>query len=223
MRYKFIFLSFLFFNFLAANAQEITDLEKAFMENCDSTIILEGTGHLGFRRKNAFMVSKTGDNISCYLYHFYIYDLPRFKNIPKTMANYLEKQETYDRYSDTLEVNRFFEIFNIGKDTASNLWRELSALKPWKFGDDSTYGVGCPVERTQIVRGDTVITREQSFGIMDGGIYILKLITKDGVKRLSYYMPEEVEKACPGKPGRQHAIKLKELILTAFKKDSVFF
>jgi hypothetical protein len=113
------------------------------LENCDSTIILEGTDNFGIRRKNAFMVSKTGTNISCYLYHFFIHELPRFQGIPKTMARYLEKQETYDRYSDTLEVNRFFEIISIDKDTAANLWSEVSALKPWKLEDDSTYGVGC--------------------------------------------------------------------------------
>jgi hypothetical protein len=79
------------------------------------------------------------------------------------------------------------------------------------------------VKATRTVRGDTVITTEQSLDIMDGGSYELTLITKEGVKRLGYYTPEETEKACLGKPGRQHAIKLKELILTAFKKDSVFY
>ncbi|MGK9121104.1 hypothetical protein [Olivibacter jilunii] len=223
MRYTFIGFLFFISSVQVARSQKMTELEKAFMNTSDSTLVLTGQNPGGLWVRNAFIVSKKDSLISCYLYHFNVYDLPSSQRIPKGMADYLKAKDTYNQYSNDIEVNRFFHILEIGKDSTENLWQNISAIKPWEMEDDSTYGVGCPVEVKRKVNGDTITEKVPSLGIIDGGTYVLKLITKNGLKKLTYYLPEESEKLCPGKEGRQKLILLKRVMLKYFGKDSVFY
>lgn len=206
-----------------ARSQEMTELEKAFMNNADSTLILTGHNPGGLWVKNAFIVSKKDSLVSCYLYHFNVYDLPASQRIPKGMVDYFKKTETYNRYGDDIEVNRFFNILNMSKDSTESLWQKVSAIKPWQMDDDSTYGVGCPVVRRRIVNGDTITDTVPSLTTMHGGNYKVKLITKEGMKALSYYMPKDSEETCLGKESRQQFLKLTDVMLKYFRKKSVFY
>lgn len=224
MRFLLISLFLLFTGAQKVRAQEMTELEKALMSNSDSTLILSASLYGGTWLKNAFIVSKKDSLVSCYLYHFYIYDLPVHQYIPKGMAGYLKGKETFNRYGNEIEANRFFSILKPRKGEEVKLWQRVSGIKPWEMGDDSTYGMGCPIEVKRVVNGDTITTTVPSLGQMDSGDpYILKLITKDGMKTLSYNLPEASERVCPGKKGRQQFIKLLGVILKYYGKDSACY
>lgn len=95
MRYTFIGFLFFISSVQIARSQKMTELEKAFMNTYDSTLVLTGQNPGGLWVRNAFIVSKKDSIISCYLYHFNVYNLPSSQRIPKGMADYLKAKDTY--------------------------------------------------------------------------------------------------------------------------------
>ncbi|TCD08511.1 hypothetical protein EZ449_11750 [Pedobacter frigidisoli] len=204
---KNIFLFFFIIAVQLAYAQvrdESTALYKFMQVNADSTIIVQYTGGW-IDPPNLYLLSKKGDTLTCYMYK----DVRKYSSInkvPRRIAATISSRLMMEIYKTPIDVNQFFNVFDIKPDTLIKFWREVSALKPWDIKDDSVDGGGCPLNKNV-----------NSISIEDGlGIWV-HLITKNNIKSLVFYEPDSFEKYCPGRKGRQSIIKFTKLFHSYFK------
>lgn len=196
------------------------EFEEAFTQYADSTLIFRGSVPFSAGPNNVFIVSKKGDTVSCFTYHYYLYDLPAYERLPDSLGSYIREKKFPRNVS---KFGPFFVVHEVSLKEGQKIWKQLMELDPWKMADDHTYGAGCPPIKkvTTDKKGNTIT--EERLGQHDLHTYFFDLLTKNGTKRLRYYVPEVLEKACPGKDGRKQAIKLKKLLLKTFGKKSVFW
>ncbi|QNL47885.1 hypothetical protein H8S90_13760 [Olivibacter sp. SDN3] len=218
--YIITFLLSLFY--LHANAQPNNEkeIEELFKKNADSTIIFQGITPMANVPDNLFIVSKKDDTVSLFTYHYSRRDIPAYAKLPQTLGNHIRNKK-YDRKG--FRIDRFFDVYDISTEKGGSLWQELMAYKPWQLRDDKVYGSGCPVEPKITTFEDGSSMEELKWTEAAGHSYLVKLITEDSTKQLLYSSPEDLDKWCEPKEGRQHIIKIKELLLTYFGKDSVFW
>ncbi|KQM75231.1 hypothetical protein ASE74_20645 [Pedobacter sp. Leaf216] len=150
-------------------------------------------------------LSKTGDTITAYEYK-----RPEVRKVngkvPSAIRSVMYYKDLTEYMNEPVSINRYFVEKDISLDTLRNLWNDILRLKLWYMKDDAIEGSGCPT-----IKGSNLTIHDA------GGIYIL-LISKAEIKPLNFYAPNEFEKFCPGRKGRQTAIKLSGLIGKAFRE-----
>lgn len=150
-------------------------------------------------------LSKKGDTINAYAY-----ERPKHRKInskvPRAIGRAILTKDYSDYANEPVALNRYFIIRNIDPDTIKKLWNDVVKLRLWEIKDDAAEGSGCPVTKTTNV-----------FVEDGGGIYIL-LISRINIKPLNFYAPHDFEAFCPGRKGRQTAIKLSGLVYKIFKE-----
>lgn len=99
------------------------------------------------------------------------------------------------------DTNDYFLPYRFNGEKELPVKRSLDSLHLWEIQDDSITGEGCVDKRCEVY---------------DSGNYTIWLITKNEIKKLKFYDPEFFEKCCPGRIGRQKAIKLIKIIGSAF-------
>ncbi len=85
------------------------------------------------------------------------------------------------------------------------LKRSIDSLQLWNITGDETGGRGCP-ENTHYS------------GIQPYDTYVIWLITQNDTRKLYFYEPGYFENLCPGRIGRQQAVRLIKLVNTAFRR-----
>lgn len=217
--YVWIFCLFLPLTSLATNHWE-DEFEEVFTRYADSTLVFGGVVPFSVGPDNVFIVSKKGDTVSFFTYHYDRYRLPRYETLPDSLGDFIRDKQFPRNVS---KFGPYFTVHEISIKEGQKIWKQLMKLNPWKMADDNTYGESCPTVKkvTTDKEGNTVI--EERAGPYDLHTYFFDLLTKENTKRLRYYAPEVLEKACPGKQGRKQVIKIKKLLLKAFGKKSVFW
>ncbi|PWS26574.1 hypothetical protein DHW03_17560 [Pedobacter yonginense] len=205
MKYKITFV--LIFNFfslsiLAQVKNSAMPLERFFKSNADSTIIIHYESNWGIK-PTYFILSKKGDTINTYTY---------ITHMKSDRRNVLPHNLAYRLYQNTLveaDINPYFNTKYLSADSLKAFWNEVSVLKAWYINDDQIDGVGCAVDKNDF--------KNQIF---DASNIKLTLITKRGIKQLSFYAPQYYEKeVCPGRVGRQVIIKIENLFNAYFKQE----
>ncbi|MDX3916317.1 MAG: hypothetical protein QHC79_22440 [Pseudosphingobacterium sp.] len=203
-----------------ATKHRADEFEEVFTRYADSTLIFSGSVPFSAEPKNVFIVSKKGDTVSFFTYHYDRYHLPRYETLPDSLGDFIRDKQFPRNVS---KFGPFFSVHEIPVKDGLKIWRQLMELNPWKMADDNSYGSGCPpIKKVTTDKKGNTVTKER-LGQHDLHTYFFDLLTKNGTKHLRYYAPEVLEKACPGKDGRKQAIKVKELLLKAFGKKSVFW
>ena len=175
--------------FHLVNAQvvrdETTAMHRFMQANADSTIVVQYTG--GWIDPPMFyLLSKKEDTVTCYLYK----DDRKYTSInavPRKIGVAMSSRTWYDIYKTPVDINRFFNVYEIQPDSLIAFWNKVSALKPWEIKDDSIEGKGCP------------IAKNRSITIDDGAGICVHLITRDNIKTLTFYEPDSFERYCPGR------------------------
>lgn len=203
-----------------ASKYHIDEFEEVFTRYADSTLIFSAVVPLSVGPDNVFIVSKKGDTVNLFTYHYDRYKLPRYETLPDSLGNFIREKQFPRNVS---KFGPYFTVHKISLKKGQKIWKQLMKLDPWKMADDRIYGESCPTIKkvTTDKEGNTII--EERLGQHDLHTYFFDLLTKTSTKRLRYYAPEVLEKACPGKDGRQQAIKVKKLLLKASGKKSVFW
>lgn len=182
----------------------ITPMHEFLKANMDSTIILQFNSNW-IHSPEYFILSKKGDTLTAFKYQ----TLPAYDNrivMPKSVASKLRKNRITQIFSTPIDINQYFNPQFIDPDSIRKLWNNLSSLHPWQMKDDAKDGLGCPLEKGK-----------DPIQIYDGGGITLFLITKDDIKKLSFYAPGFYEKECPGRKGRQDILKIEQYFLTHFQ------
>jgi len=150
-------------------------------------------------------LSKKGDTISAY-----VYLRPKQRKIdskvPRATLGAVLHDDYMDYSKEPVALNRYFIIREINQDTLKTMWNDIVKLRLWRIKDDAVEGSGCPVTKTM-----------NAFVEDGGGIYIL-LISRIAIKPLNFYAPDNFEKFCRGREGRQTAIKLSGMFYKIFKE-----
>jgi hypothetical protein len=205
MKSLFSFLLILFWFSVSAQTQlSDSEIAKTMQKYSDTTIIVQYPSIWNGGPKLYFL-SKKGDTLSCYLYKNI--EQPKLINeIPKILGMKIFTPRIEEFLREPVRINRYFNVKNVQPDILLNFWKQVSAIELWKIKDDAAEGSGCPIDK-----------EKGTMEIEDaGGIYIL-LITKESIKPLIFYAPNEFEGFCPGRKGRQSAIKLSVLFDKIFK------
>lgn len=205
-----LFVIFLAFISSAIFAQQnnTTLLQRTMMQHADSTLILTEEGPWPLN-KYAFIISKTGDNVSCYTYYVQIRRFPRADSLVPHGVYQTMFREMASKYLFREDINPYFSHFSASQDSARSLWRQIAEWQPWLLRDDKVYGAGCP-PKNDGSRGPW---------LTDGSTYVLQLITKEEIKQLQYYLPAYFEAQCPGWEGRKGFLAINELLLDFFGRD----
>jgi len=197
----------LFLTCLCANGQtQLADSEiaKTMQVLADTTIIVQYPG-VWNSGPQLYLISKKGDTINTYLYQ-----RPPYRKIvgkvARGVANAIVLKEFREYRDEPVGINRYFTIIDDNPDTLRMVWNDLLKLQLWRTKDDAIEGSGCPVTKSSYIEIDD-----------GGGVYIL-LITRGEIKPLNFYAPSEFERFCPGRKGRQTAIKLSRMVCKIFKK-----
>lgn len=193
--------------YILGNAQtQLNDsnIAKTMQKLSDTTVIIQYPS-VWSHEPFLILLSKTGDTITAYEYR-----RPEIRKVkglvPFTIRKAMYYKDLTDYMNEPVSINRYFVDKDIAVDTLRNLWNDILGLKLWFMKDDTIEGSGCPT-----VKGSNVSIDDA------GGIYIL-LISKAEIKPLNFYAPNDFERICPGRKGRQAAIKLSGLIGRLFKE-----
>ncbi|TBO45059.1 hypothetical protein [Pedobacter kyonggii] len=204
MKYKILFILILTLNCKAIFAQEkssVPPLYKFLKDNTDTTFVLKYESNWNLNPEY-LILSKKRDTINAYVYKITT-SLDQRIVIPHNFS--------YKFYQNTqvpVDVNPYFNPKYLSADSLMNIWKELTSLKPWSINDDQIDGAGCPVSQDSLQRQ-----------IRDAASIKLSLITKKGIKELSFYAPQYYEKEiCPGRTGRQLILKIEELFIAYIKR-----
>ncbi|WP_316735263.1 hypothetical protein [Pedobacter aquatilis] len=200
---------FLLFTYLSVCSQvQFADspIVKAMQRIADTTILIQHYS-VWKRSPNVQFLSKKGDTINTYDYKQPKYTLKINSTLPKTMAKEMYSNHYDEFWKESVSINRFFKVVDKSPDSLWLFWNQVMKLKPWNINDDAVDGEGCP-----LVKGKGVMSIDDA-----GGIYIL-LVTKTSIKPLNFYALHDYEKFCPGRKGRQAAIKLLNIFFNAFKE-----
>lgn len=195
-----IYLLFILYSLGHGQSNGITPLHRFFEKNADSTLIIEYDTH-SYDPHYYHILTKTGDTINTFEYNAILKDEKVV--IPKKLSTliFLEKQRYFNAPA---EINSYFNLVNLNRDTLKNMWGMIEKLDVWNLVDDKHYS-NCP-------------DNKRGLAVVDGGSIIVHLITHDKIKTLIYNIPWHYEKYCPGNKNRQSAIKLHELFAEKFPK-----
>lgn len=200
-----LLIIFPFLSFSQSKGVGITPMHKFFQQSTDSTIIIEYS-HIADSRPSFYRVlSKTGDLVQAFKYEpvdtsYYFFGRLR-ASMPVVLWNkFLAERAAFLR--SPASINIFFNYIQMDAVQTKKLWREIMSLKPWKLVDDYTYGAECK----GIPAGVTI----------EGGTWIIHLITKKEIKTLYYLLPEYFEKQCPGNKNRQAVVKIEEIFKRSY-------
>lgn len=175
-----------------------------FKDNADSTIVLSHLQNINLYPEY-FIVSKKGDTINMYTYRYRTpIQIVSGIDVPGTMAKRIWK-ENMAAASKAPDINLFFEVKVLNKDSLNQLWIDLRKVDVWKIKDDKVEGAGCPI-----------IPGKPTPQIYDAGGPIFKLITKSAIRELTFYAPSYFEKECPGRAGRIAALKTEKIFIDYF-------
>jgi len=181
-----------------------SDIAKVMQMLADTTVIVQYPS-VWARGPFLHFLSKKGDTINAYTYQ-----RPKDRKInsklPMTVLRAILSQDYIDYINEDVRLNQYFAIRDINPDTLKRQWNDMLRLRLWNTKDDAVEGSGCP-----IAKGSNIIIHDA------GGIYIL-LISRAEIKPLNFYAPEEFEKFCPGRKGRQTTIKLSNMMYRLFKE-----
>ncbi len=181
-----------------------------FMQtNADSTLILEFTSNW-YHAPEFYLLSKKGDTLTCYTYK--ANKNPRlFKpSAPEKIASAIYKNNIYNIYNAPVDINIYFNTFELEQTQVVQFWKDIMLLTPWELNDDSVDGHGCPV----VKRNDGIV---EDNNIYDGGGIQLYLLTNDRIKVLDFYAPDFYVKICPERKGRTNILKLSAHFKKVFK------
>lgn len=179
---------------------ETHSIDSIFRQQMDSTIILE-TKNSWFHGKDALIVSKKGDTISCFSYYINIMDITKQRSgLPAALSKLIFRQVYWD-FSQDIAVSPYLEVVHLSSDNTKQIWNTIRQLKLGQLADDKVDGYGCPIDSSS-----------KQVGIYDVDEYILKLITKDDIKIRNFYAPQFFEEHCPGRKGRQDFLALYQLL-----------
>ncbi|WP_316809381.1 hypothetical protein [Pedobacter agri] len=205
MKQCLITLAFVF-TYISGDAQtQLNDsnIAKTMQRLSDTTVIIQYPS-IWSHGPFLLLLSKTGDTITAYEYK-----RPEARKVNLTVPSAIRRAMYYkdltEYMNEQVSINRYFVEKAITLDKLRNLWNDVLRLNLWNMKDDAIEGSGCPT-----VKGSNLTIDDA------GGIYIL-LISKAEIKPLNFYAPEEFEKFCPGRKGRQTAIKLSDLMVKAFR------
>lgn len=193
-------------NAQSAYSKGITPMHQFFKQYADSTIIIEYPSY-----SNAppyyQVISKNGDTINCFIYNATdTSDIKFYRKkaqLPKVLGAIMLFKKSAIRYVPA-DINIFFDILGLSRDTTKSLWLEIQKLKPWLLVDDSNYGFGCKTKKFP--------------GVIDGVPNIIHLVTKGEIRTLIYDHPGVYEDLCPGNKNRQAVVKLYKLFYDKYPK-----
>jgi len=188
-----------------AQHKKIPPLFSFLQDSADSTMVLSFTNNWD-SSYNFYILSKKGDTINMYTYRYQ----PPVKvlagiDVPKRIAKRITKVNM-SAYGAPPDVNAFFEVKVLAKDSLKSFWRQVLKADAWQMKDDSTDGEGCLVNKGN-----------PSAQIFDGGGLSFYVITASEMKELKFYAPAFYEQHCPGRPGRISALKVSELFYSFFE------
>lgn len=183
---------------------EDSPIVKAMQRMADTTIIIQHYS-VWKRSPDLQFLSKKGDTINTYDYKQPKYTLKINSTLPTAMARVIYGNHYDEFWKEPVAINRFFKVIDKSPDTLKLFWKQVMELSPWKISDDAVDGSGCP-----LVKGKGVMTIDDA-----GGVYIL-LVTRAAIKPLHFYALHDFENFCPGRKGRQAAIKLLNLFNSTF-------
>jgi len=193
--------------FFQSNAQtQLNDSEiaKTMQRLADTTIIVQYPS-VWNNDAHLHLISKKGDTINAYSY-----ERPKGRKInskiPRAIGRTMLLEDLSDYTQEPVRINRYFTIEDTNPDTLRKLWSEILDLHLWKIKDDAIEGSGCP------------ITSESNFSVIDGGGLYILLISRLAIKPLNFYAPDVYERHCPGREGRQTAIKLFNIVNKVFEE-----
>lgn len=173
-------------------------LIRKLQKYSDSTIVLQYRGYMVGPYLQ--ILSKKGDTINCYTYKDIVHKIhPNI--VPKSISGEM-LGAAYEDYSSTpADLNRFFSVESIQRDSLVAIWKKVSQLNLWKIKDDRTEGAGCPTKPVSIGHGMEMV---------------LLLVTRNDIKELNFYGPDEYERICPGRKSRQAVLKLSSVFKETF-------
>lgn len=205
---KAVFIILTFFLFITRDviAQPASRPLFSFLQkNADSTLVLEyGRNRLG--PVSLEILSKKGDTVTAYTYKDHSTIKKSLNHMPAAIRDAFFRYNRFKILFSPVEVNEYFNPVYFLPDSLQLMWTETLSLHPWTINDDIIDGFACPPNESG--RG----TKQY-----DGESIILTLITKQGIKRLSFYAPEIYEQYCPGRKGRIAILKLEALFKGYFR------
>lgn len=187
---------------LAQNVDGITSMHTYLQQHADSTIIFKYTSNWITARPEFKIISKKGDTITRYLYKFG----NKPAKMPRTMRDTISKiHKPADMRNEFREfykigINKYFNVLYSNDEAIKTFWKEIQNLTPWNINDDSVEGEGCPPNE-----------KGEKYEIYDGGGILLFLITKNEIKRLYFYAPQDYNERCPGKKGRETILDVEKI------------
>lgn len=203
MKCKIIFILILTLHsaIIFAQKHNAAPLYKFLKTNADSTIVMSYES--AWETDPAYyMLSKKGDTINAYTYN------TRFNVDQRSIIPHNLRYRLYQNTQVPADVNSYFHIKYLSVNSLKSFWKDLIALQPWHIDDDKINGAGCPLEKDSLQRQ-----------IRDASFIKFHLITKKGIKELSFYAPKYYEnEICPGRAGRQTILKIEKLFVTYIEK-----
>ncbi|MGN8057572.1 hypothetical protein ACTJKN_14940 [Pedobacter sp. 22163] len=193
-----------FFQSSAQTQLNDSEIAKTMQTLADTTIIVQFPS-VWNSSPQLYLLSKKGDTINTY-----IYQRPKYRKttskVPNGVARAIWLKDLSEYRSESVRINRYFTIKDTDPDTLRKLWDDVVKLQLWRTKDDAIEGSGCPTKKGSYLKVED-----------GGGVYIL-LISRAEIKPLNFYDPQEFEKYCPGRKGRQTAIKLSSMVYKIFKE-----
>jgi len=93
--------------------------KEIFMRYADRTLIFRCAVPLADAPENLFIISKKGDSVSLFTYHYYQGDIPRYPEPPDSLAAYITKEK---HTRDSIAIDPFFEVSDITQEQSKKLW-----------------------------------------------------------------------------------------------------
>lgn len=202
MKMTILLTSFLLLTHTEAFTQSnnnIAPLYKFMQVNADTTIVIEQVTNWVTTSPEAYLLSKKGDTLNCYIYRDLVYSRNRGNLIPTNVRRSMRKVHERKILTEPMDVNEFFNVGAVNQKTLKKLWKKIQGIKPWTLSDDKVDGEGCS------------LNQDARPVIYDGGGLNLYLITPSEIKLLYFYAPEFYEKHCKGRRGRKSVLKIEAL------------
>jgi len=205
----------------AQKEKDSIPLHNYLQQHFDTTIILDAHSHDGVG-PNYYIIGIKDDKISTFTYTWPSKaDIFELELLPKDMAKkYISQLLSFRRtlpdtntyflpYSAYRFTRKIVDKF-MGSPLVLNmvsdlLKRSIDSLQLWNIVGDEKEKRGCPEN-----------TRHP--GIQPYDNYLIWLITQNDTKKLYFYEPGYFENLCPGRIGRQAAIRLIKLVNNTFRR-----
>ena len=183
----------------AQQHERITPLHEFFQANYDSTIIYHSWSNW-YSAPNYQIVAKQKDKLYFFTYTSPYKDL-RGRYFPGNLLQKFTEEE--NKFKTTVpDTNSYFLAKNILQATLSKNWKELQAANLWKLKDDKN-----------------IVKSSGNCMIEDGKTSTFHLISKEGVKFLSFYAPDFWEECLEKNINRQKAIEARDTFQRFAKEE----